>query len=563
MNWEQLKAILALRFQLTRNQWTRSKFGIRGVIAVALGVVAAVVAVGSFIGALVLGLNAADFTPDVLMFIWAGIIGAFLFFWLIGLLVELQRSETIDLQRLMHLPVRLGQVFTLNFIASHFVFSIILIVPAMLGFALGLSRSHGPLLLLQIPLALAVVFMITAWTYCLKGWIASLMANPRRRRTVLALVTMTIVVLAQLPNIYFNVIAKPEMRRRAAHHEAPPALAWQKYAPPFWASLGVRDLARREIRFPLAATAGCAALGSLGLFRAYRATSKFYHGDEGRRAPKIAASAAAAAPAPKSVFEKRLPFLSDEATAVALANFRCMLRAPEIKITWAVSILATITLAAVLVFRVRAHLPTQLHAFLVPAALSFSALTLTQFFSNQFGYDRDAFQTYVLSPIKRRDLLLGKNVASLPIIFIAGFVWIILGAVFIGLSPFEAAAGIFQIAVAAFIVITAGNFLSVYVPFRIRAGSLKPTKISGGRGCLVAFSQLVLPFTLLPIFIGPSVEAFLTATGDATHLPLNLLLSAALALLAALVYWFLLDATAPTLQKRETNILEVLTTEVE
>jgi len=31
--------------------------------------------------------------------------------------------------------------------------------------------------------ALSMVFMVTAWTYFLRGWLASLMANPRRRRS--------------------------------------------------------------------------------------------------------------------------------------------------------------------------------------------------------------------------------------------------------------------------------------------------------------------------------------------------------------------------------------------
>ena len=43
----------------------------------------------------------------------------FLFFWLIGLIVEIQRSETIDLPKLLHLPVALGRVFVLNYVASH------------------------------------------------------------------------------------------------------------------------------------------------------------------------------------------------------------------------------------------------------------------------------------------------------------------------------------------------------------------------------------------------------------------------------------------------------------
>jgi len=56
-------------------------------------------------------LGSKEASPLTIMGIWFGITAMFLFFWMIGLLAEIQRSETIDLQRLMHLPIALGQVF--------------------------------------------------------------------------------------------------------------------------------------------------------------------------------------------------------------------------------------------------------------------------------------------------------------------------------------------------------------------------------------------------------------------------------------------------------------------
>ena len=93
---------------------------------------------------------------------WFGVTAFFLFIWMIGLLTELQRSETIDLQKLMHLPVALGQMFTVNYVVSHFTLSIVLIVPLMLGLCVGLAISRGPEMMLLVPLALSMVLMITA-----------------------------------------------------------------------------------------------------------------------------------------------------------------------------------------------------------------------------------------------------------------------------------------------------------------------------------------------------------------------------------------------------------------
>ncbi len=93
----------------------------------------------------------------------------------------------------MHLPVQLGQIFVINYAASHLALSIVVLVPAMIGLAIGLAISRGAAMLLLVPLSLGMVFMITAWTYCLRGWLATLMSNPRRRRAVIMGVTAVFV----------------------------------------------------------------------------------------------------------------------------------------------------------------------------------------------------------------------------------------------------------------------------------------------------------------------------------------------------------------------------------
>jgi ABC-2 type transport system permease protein len=126
MNWDQLKTILWLRWRLTNNQWARSKGNGRGHLGdhrcrldfVGRDRFAVALVVGIF------GLQKAEGHSH--LGIWFGMTAAFLFFWMIGLLTEIQRSETIDLQRLMHLPVRLGQIFVINYLASHLALSIVL-----------------------------------------------------------------------------------------------------------------------------------------------------------------------------------------------------------------------------------------------------------------------------------------------------------------------------------------------------------------------------------------------------------------------------------------------------
>ena len=119
--------------------------------------------------------------------------------WTTGLITELQRSELLDLSRLLHLPVSLGGVFLLNYLASHLSLSLALMLPAMLGLAAGLVLGSGPAMLLLVPLVFAFFLMITAWTYCLRGWLAGLMVNKRRRRAIIVGVAMLFMLWPNCP----------------------------------------------------------------------------------------------------------------------------------------------------------------------------------------------------------------------------------------------------------------------------------------------------------------------------------------------------------------------------
>src|SRR5689334_7782660 len=100
----------------------------------------------------------------------------------------------------MHLPVSLSGVFLVNYVASLFTLSTTLVVPLMTGLAAGLVVSKGPMMLWLFPLMAAFLFTVTALTYQLRGWLASLMENKRRRRTIVTLLTVLVVLVFQIPN---------------------------------------------------------------------------------------------------------------------------------------------------------------------------------------------------------------------------------------------------------------------------------------------------------------------------------------------------------------------------
>jgi hypothetical protein len=582
MNREQLITILWLRWRLTRNQWQRSG-GFGAVLAIIVAVGAFVLGGLSFVGALCgAALGLGDAQPQVVMGIWFGVTAAFLLFWLIGLLTELQRAETIDLQRLMHLPVGLGQMFAINYVASLLALSIILMVPAMTGLAIGLSWSRGAAMLLLLPLGWSMVFMITAWTYCLRGWLASMMTNPRRRRAIIMGITLGFILIAQLPNLYFNVLGRDdrprrrsgataeeaqlerELRRATERERLAKLVEMQRFIPPLWLPYGALALAEQRILPALLGTLGCAGLGAIGLRRAYRSTLRFYQGETGGRAGvRVAEPATTVESAPmkatRNWLEFRLPVVPEQAAAVALGTLRSMLRAPEVKMAWGTAFIVTMILGASLLFRSAPKMPEVAKPFVVVFAMSFSLFMLVQFFGNQFGYDRQGFRAFVLSPVERRLILLGKNLATWPVGGGFGLVLLVLLLFWLNLSLQIAAAAVLQLATLLLLGSLAGNLLSIMVPFRIELGSMKPTKMPALAMFVMILCQFLFPVITLPVCVPPLAEYLWVKVGGPALVPVNFLLSLLLAALAAALYWHTLGPLGRLLERREIKILNTVT----
>jgi hypothetical protein len=608
MNWSQFRTILWLRWRLSRNQLVRAG-EVSRVLTMILLVFAALLSLGGGIAGVLLGaFTAGKLAPNVLMLVWDGFTVGFLFFWLLGLMAELQRAESIDLTRLMHLPVSLQQVFIFNYLASHLTVSLLVMGPAMLGFAFGLVWGRSVLMLLLPFIVVSFFFMITAWTYCLRGWLASVMANQRRRRTILVAMGMSMMLLGQLPNLYFNVLRSKEPRRHrdSATPEQRAAARQQKdaenaqfvatverfhpYVPLLWLPDSARHLAAGRPWVALLEGAACAGLGVLGLRRAYRTTLRYYLGDYGARpvatnnlnanaaGPATAAlmpahpdSASASRsvgdlrgkPGRRSLLELQLPWIPGEAASIALATFRSLSRAPEVKMAFGMPLLATIVLGVIFFGRARANLPEVAKPFVASGVVAMLWFLLFQFFSNQFGYDRHSFRTLVLSASDRRLLLFGKNLAAAPLVLGMGLLLLSVGTVLARLPVLDVFAAAFQLLTMFAILCQAGNCLSIIAPYRVQAGSMKAAKVPVKALLLGLAGTALLPLLLLPIYLAPLAALVWQVAGGSPLVPVNLLLSMLMAGVTLLLYRVVLNPLGRLLQTREKDILEAVSSELE
>ncbi len=621
MNWQHLQAFCWLRWRLLVNQWRRAGT-VNAVLMMIVAIGALVTAVPSFIACFMVGLYVIPkAAPLHLMLAWDALIVGFLFFWSIGLVTELQRTEPISLSKFLHLPVSVNGVFLINYMSSLVRLSMLVCAPVMLAFSLALISVKGVMLLPVLPLLAAFVLMVTALTYQFQGWLGSLMSNPRHRRTVIVVMTGTIILISQLPNL-LNMLA-PWGRGQPAHrstalrhdlakldrdfksqefearddvprqqklrrehrrlqqqvretHERAAQQAdrereahWEHLArllnmslPVGWLPLGVMSAAEGRLLPSSLGLLGMTLIGTASLWRSYVTTVRQYQGQStnrnGRRAPQVATSASAHRPR-GLLIEARLPGLSEPVSAIALGGLRSLVRAPEAKMMLLTPVIGGPIFGSLL-FKVGHTIPESVRPLIAIGGMAFVLLGVLQLMGNQFGFDRDGFRVFVLCAAPRRDILFGKNLAFAPLVL--GIAAILLPIVQMvcpmRLDHFLSMVPQYLSMYLLFCIFA--NFVSIYAPVYMAAGSLKAAspKFTTILLQLVMF-MLIFPLTQSATLLPVGIEAGLGLLGWAQGVPICLLLSLAECVALLLIYRLALDWQGGLLQGREQKILESVT----
>jgi len=433
---------------------------------------------------------------------------------------------------------------------------------------------------------------LTAWIYCLRGWLLSLTVNPRRRRAIIMWITLGIILVSQTPQLLNlawqrKVRAEREARQAARKqsgktHSANSATTTGKdtqpdarqlttvvtittqvhpWVPLLWLPNGVRGLAGGSVLPSLWCTVGMFALGWLGLSRAYRATLRFYRADEPGRPSPVSAPPTESARPVSNWIEKSLPWLPEDTAALALAQLRSLTRAPEVRMMLAMGLFMAIFLPIMIFWRggSATPMPEAAKPFMGTGAVVMVLFALLQLVCNQFGCDRDGFRGLVLLATPRHRLLLGKNVALLPLASAIALVPLAAVSVFAKLPALVVAATVMQFGAAFLLFCTIGNLSSILAPFRIAAGSLKPTKQSWQTTLGVLAVHFLFPLFIAPVFLPPLLGWVAERLGGLPAAPVNLLATLLLLGLFAMLYGFTLRPLGRLLQRRETNILRLVT----
>ncbi|MFO0807514.1 MAG: hypothetical protein U0746_02730, partial [Gemmataceae bacterium] len=463
--------------------------------------------------------------------------------------------------------------------------------------------------LLALPLIASFFVALTAVTYQFQGWLAALMSNPRRRRSIIVGMTIGFILLAQSPNL-INIlrpwegatkepadiierrsqldvakaagkIEPDEYRKRiddlnkerAERTKQTGLRVWDRVQqvswltnvalPPGWLPLGAAELADGNVIPALLGTVGLTLIGAFSLWRAYGTTLRMFTGQvatgDGRPAP-------AAAPEVKDgrlrMMEWPVPWASDHAAAVALAGMRSLTRAPEAKMLLLTPIIM-IGVFGALMLSSKAEIPEAYRPLTAFGALTMGLFSTGQLLANQFGYDRSGFRAFVLSPAPRGDILLGKNLAVVPFALVACST----AAIFVMCVyppridhllavPFQG--------VSMFLLFCMGaNLLSIYAPLPIAPGAMQASGVRLVPALLHVAFMLVLPAILAPALLPLGAEQTVVALGWGRGWPVSLVLSIGVCAAVALLYRFVLKWEGGLLVEREKKVLEIVTSKEE
>lgn len=605
MNWSHLRATLWLRWRILANRVRRAGklsnvfFG----VLLFLGLCTSVLL---FVLGMAIGFELLTESEPRPLILWGVLAVTFLFSWMIGLLTDLQRSDAMSFKNLLHLPISFRWVFLYNYLSSFVSVSMAIFLPAMLGLWVAMVIVKGPWMVLTLPLVLGFFGMITALTYQLRGWLAHMMEDKRRGRNIIAAITVGFVLLLNVPNL-INLTSRSSQReerkreraeehalRQAAGEEGPgQADAEARLAlylereqqedleldrkislgamiiPIGWLPYGMRTSFEGRWLPGGLCTLGLLTITGLSLRRSYRTTlASIVGASSGEPKAELAGADTAPAPARGSVpsgarktllVQRTLPFVGEREAGIATMGLRSLLRAPEAKMMLLSPVIILGLFGLMLSKSSRQEALSAFAPVLSLGATLMGLLSIFQLIQNHFGLDRAGFRAFVLSPVPRHQILLGKNLATAPIGIGIGLVALIGLQFFLPTDSAHFIGATFQVVSAYMLLCMVGNMTSILAPMRLKEHGLKAANARWKAFLLQVLSLLLVPAALSPLLIPAGLDFFLPEQGWARAIPVYPVLHALGLIGIYLFYRWVLRRQGELLQSREQHILDVLT----
>ena len=553
----QLSTLLWLKWKLFRNSLRSSK-AVANRVASVLGMLAAL----ALAMVIALGLGLAAFTltsptimvhatsnrarpgglpsPEIIFFS----IFAFAYLMWATLPLSIGSNRQFEPGRLLMYPISLQKLFAIDFISELTNLQSIFAIPAIIAMCVGAGLGSG-----MLGLGLIATIPTIILGMALSKWLSTAVSSlTRRRRTRGETLLALIGVGAGLGGAMVGQFA-PALLRNA---ESFRGLGW---TPPGAAAAaltsGLRPGATGDYLSALATLTGY----SLLLIAAtYWVAHRSVLGGGGRRR-----SASATTVVKTEVYTGwELPLVSPQLSAVIEKELRYVMRNAQLRMMVLMPLIL-IVIRLVNTNRLGSAVPRGTKTFtsdflfyseglMASVGVLYVFLILTGLSCNHFAFEEGGMRTLILSPVDRRTILVGKNIALTVVALLFSATLLVInqlvfrdptlrGLVFVSLCFITFAATMSII----------GNWLSIRFPKRMKFG--KRLNVSGVGGLLI-----------LPLLILLATPPFVSAA--AGYLTQSLVIEyATLALFATLwvcSYLLLIDLQGRALQRREVEILEAV-----
>ena len=550
----QLGTLIWLKWKLLRNS-LRSKKAVVNKLATVLGMLAALalsllVAVG--LGAAAYALANAELVGEVLRRGSKGQleIGAsmeFIFFSMLAFLyliwatvpLSIGGSKQFDAGKMLMYPISLRKLFAVDFISELTTLHSVFAVPAMLAIGIGAGLGSGNLAVAVIGAVPATLFGV-ALCKLLSTTVGALLQRKRGRgETLVALIG----AVAGLGGALAGQVVPVLMR----HAQSLRSLRW---TPPGAAAVMFTGASRSGAEYALAFVT-LSAYTTVLIIGTYWIARRAALGLTGRQRRKAAVETREV---PVYV-GWQLPLLSPELSAIVEKELRYALRNAQVRM------MALMPLILIVVrffnrsrmgdLRSSAHAGefiTYLSGLMASGGVLYVFLILGGLSGNQFAFEEGGMRTYILSPIDRRKILIGKNIAVLVVAFVISVVLLILNAIVFR----DTTAGDLLFVSLSFVVFAAimsiyGNWVSIRFPKRMVFG--KRMNVSGVAGLLLIPMIVVLGG---PPFLA-AVAGYFTGSFYLSYATLALF-----AVISIAVYAIVINFQGRDLARREIEILEVV-----
>ena len=550
----QLFTLIWLKWRLLRNSLRSSKAVVNKAASI-LGMLLALVlsmAVALILGAVAYGLTQPDVLGDALRRsasrdLPGNASTEFIFFSMFGILylmwatvpLSIGGSKQFDAGKLLMYPITLRKLFAVDFISELTTLHSVFAVPAILAICIGAGLGSGDLSKAWFVALPAILFGIA-----LSKWLSTVIGSLVRRRrargeTIIAMIGAVAGLGAAVGGQVAPILIEHAESIRSLRWTPPGAAAFLLVTKPADDTLAYVITFLTLIAYGIAliiATYWIARRSALGL--------------EGRRKQKAAVERASAV---AGYSGWQLPFASSELSAIVEKEIRYAMRNAQVRMM-ALMPLILIFIRVINSDRWGAK-PKAASDFLAygsglmaTGGVLYVFLILAGLSCNQFAFEQGGMRTLILSPIDRRKILFGKNIALTVIALVFSTALLILnGIVFRDLEVSSLLFVALSFVTFAAISSTVGNWISIRFPKHMRFG--KRMNVSGVAGVLLIPLIIVLAMPpLLATLVGYFTESLLN----------EYLALLVLALMSLGLYFAIINVHGRSLARREVEILEAI-----